>query len=94
MKITKEMLQQAPIEYRESILQKHVDNICEMVLKTAKRGETSFLFHITDESVETQREWAPFDYAPSIDDLINGLAKRFEGVFIRRITLGILIDWA
>lgn len=89
------MLQQAHDEHNKMILRVKVDTICEMVLKVARRGDTSFLYPMTKESIEHLREWAPRDYVPDIEEIIEELHNRFdEGVFIRYVSQGILIDWA
>jgi len=93
-KITKTMLQQAHDEHNKMILRVKVDAICEMVLKAARRGDMSFLYPMTKESIEHLREWAPRDYVPDIEEIIEALTLRFdEGIFIRYVEQGILIDW-
>jgi hypothetical protein len=94
IKITKTMLHEAQQEHNKMILNMKIDNICEMVLKSARHGNKSFIYHITDQSVACQKEWSPYDYVPEIDELINGLIPRFENVFVRRVPEGILIDWS
>jgi hypothetical protein len=91
-KITKTMLQQAHQEHNQEILNLKIDSICEMVLKVARRGDTSFLYPVTKESIAHLREWAPYDYVPDIDELIEALIPRFgEDIFIRYVANGILI---
>lgn len=88
------MLQQAQQNHNNEVLKIKVESICEMVLKSARYGNKSFIYHITNESIACQKEWSPYDYVPEIDELIHGLTLRFENVFVRRIPEGILIDWS
>ena len=93
--ITKETLRKAPKFYREDILKKRLDDICEMVMRIARRGEeTYFVYYITEESISAHREMAPYDYFPSIDDLVTRLIPMFEEGMVKRIAEGILIDWS
>lgn len=89
------MLQQAQQEHNQALLNLKIDSICEMVVKAARRGDNSFVYPVTEESITYIREWAPYDYVPDIDELIKALSLRFdEGIFIRYTAKGILIDWA
>lgn len=93
--ITKEMLRKAPTAHHATILKKRLDDICEMVMRIAKRGdETYFVYYITEASLSAHREMAPYDYFPSIEDLVTGLSKRFEEGMVKRIAEGILINWS